>query len=67
VQVEDCADVTITGLQGGELRIGPANTLQPVIIAMGSNAQAAPMPQDPAYLHFIGASYSDGKAVDIAV
>jgi hypothetical protein len=55
----ESGDATIRDLQGGELRTGPANTPQPVIIAMDSNAQAAPMPQDPAYLHFISAGYSD--------
>jgi len=55
----ESGDATIRDLQGGELRTGPANTPQPVIIAMDSNAQAAPMPQDPAYLHFITAGYSD--------
>jgi hypothetical protein len=52
-------DATIRDLQGGELRTGPANTPQPVIIAMDSNAQAAPLPQDPAYVHFLDAGYSD--------
>jgi len=48
--------------QGAELRAGPGNTSLPVIIAMDSNAQAAPLPQDPAYLDFIAAGYDDGWA-----
>lgn len=55
----EVTDATIRDLQGSELRTGPANTPQPVIIAMDSNAQAAPMPQDPAYVNFIGAGYND--------
>jgi hypothetical protein len=46
--------------QGAELRAGPANTSLPVILAMDSNAQAAPLPQDPTYMDFIAAGYSDG-------
>jgi hypothetical protein len=45
--------------QGGELRAGPANTSLPVIVAMDSNAQAFPLPQDATYLDFISAGYSD--------
>jgi len=48
--------------QGAELRAGPANTSLPVILAMDSNAQAAPLPQDPTYMDFIAAGYSDGWA-----
>lgn len=48
--------------QGAELRAGPANTSLPVIIAMDSNAQAAPLPQDPTYMDFIAAGYNDGWA-----
>lgn len=48
--------------QGAELRAGPANTSLPVILAMDSNAQAAPLPQDPAYMDFIAAGYNDGWA-----
>lgn len=55
----ESTDATIRDLQGGELRAGPANTPQPVIIAMDSNAQAAPLPQEPGYLHFLDAGYSD--------
>lgn len=48
--------------QGAELRGGPANTSLPVILAMDSNAQAAPLPQDPTYMDFIAAGFSDGWA-----
>jgi hypothetical protein len=46
-------------LQGAELRAGPANTSLPVIVAMDSNAQAFPFPQDPTYLDFMAAGYND--------
>jgi hypothetical protein len=52
-------DAAIRELQGGELRAGPANTAQPVIVAMDSNAQAAPLPQDATYLDFLAAGYGD--------
>ena len=45
--------------QGAELRAGPANTPLPVIVAMDSNAQAFPLPQDPTYSDFMAAGYSD--------
>jgi endonuclease/exonuclease/phosphatase family metal-dependent hydrolase len=45
--------------QGGELRAGPANTSLPVIVAMDSNSQAFPPPQDGTYTDFISAGYSD--------
>jgi endonuclease/exonuclease/phosphatase family metal-dependent hydrolase len=48
--------------QGAELRAGPANTSLPVILAMDSNAPAAPLPQDPTYMDFIAAGYDDGWA-----
>src|SRR5271170_2048455 len=48
--------------QGSELRTGPANTSLPVILAMDSNSQAAPLPQDPTYMDFIAAGYNDGWA-----
>jgi endonuclease/exonuclease/phosphatase family metal-dependent hydrolase len=50
---------SIREAQGAELRAGPANTSLPVILAMDSNAQAFPLPQDAAYLDFISAGYSD--------
>jgi endonuclease/exonuclease/phosphatase family metal-dependent hydrolase len=49
----------IRELQGGELRAGPAITSLPVIIAMDSNSQAFPLPQDATYLDFMGAGYND--------
>jgi endonuclease/exonuclease/phosphatase family metal-dependent hydrolase len=52
-------DATIRELQGGELRAGPATTTLPVVIAMDSNAQAFPLPQDPTYSDFISAGYRD--------
>ena len=52
-------DPNIRELQGGELRAGPANTSLPLIIAMDSNAQAFPLPQDPTYLDFTSAGYND--------
>jgi hypothetical protein len=45
--------------QGAELRAGPANTALPRIVAMDSNAQAFPLPQDPTYVDFIAAGYND--------
>ena len=50
---------SIREAQASELRVGPANTSLPVIIAMDSNAQAAPLPQDAAYVDFIAAGYND--------
>jgi len=52
-------DPTIRELQGGELRAGPASSSLPVVIAMDSNAQAFPLPQDPTYTDFISAGYND--------
>jgi hypothetical protein len=52
-------DPTIRELQGGELRAGPANTFLPLIVAMDSNAQAFPLPQDPTYTDFVTAGYND--------
>jgi endonuclease/exonuclease/phosphatase family metal-dependent hydrolase len=52
-------DANIRELQGGELRAGPANTSLPLIIAMDSNAQAFPQPQDPTYVDFMSAGYHD--------
>jgi hypothetical protein len=50
---------SIRELQGGELRAGPASTSLPVIVAMDSNAQAFPLPQDATYLDFMGAGFND--------
>src|SRR5713226_2498136 len=55
----ESTDPAIRRLQGGELRAGPTNTSLPVIVAMDSNAQAAPPPQDAAYADFIAAGYKD--------
>lgn len=52
-------DAGIRELQGNELRSGPANSSLPVIIAMDSNAQAFPQPQDPTYVDFLSSGYSD--------
>jgi hypothetical protein len=45
--------------QGAELRAVPANTALPVIVAMDSNAQAFPLPQDATYVDFMSSGYSD--------
>lgn len=45
--------------QGAELRAGPANTSLPLILAMDSNSQAAPRPQDATYTDFLAAGYAD--------
>jgi hypothetical protein len=45
--------------QGAELRGGPANTALPVVLAMDSNAQSFPLPQDPTYIDFSLAGYAD--------
>ncbi len=55
----ESVDSTLRRLQGMELRSGPASTTMPVVIAMDSNAQAAPLPLDAAYVDFIGAGYGD--------
>jgi hypothetical protein len=55
----DSGDPNIRRLQGAELRVGPASTSLPVIIAMDSNAQASPQPHDPTYTDFIDAGYDD--------
>ena len=55
----DSGDPVIRRLQGGELRAGPADTPLPVIIAIDSNARAAPPPQDRTYTDFIAAGYKD--------
>ncbi len=52
-------DANIRELQGGELRAGPANSTLPVVIAMDSNAQAFPLPQEPTYVDFMSAGYND--------
>jgi endonuclease/exonuclease/phosphatase family metal-dependent hydrolase len=58
----ESSDPTLRRLQGMELRAGPAATTLPVVIAMDSNAQAAPLPLDAAYADFVGAGYEDASA-----
>ena len=58
----DAVNATVRELQGAELRSGAAKTSQPVIIAMDSNSQAAPLPQDATYLDFLAAGYHDAWA-----
>ena len=55
----DAGDPSIRQLQGAELRSGLADTVLPVVIAMDSNAQAAPFPKDATYLDFVTAGYAD--------
>lgn len=55
-------DPSIRELQGAELRAGPASTALPVVIAMDSNAQAFPLPQDATYSDFLAAGYGDAWA-----
>jgi hypothetical protein len=52
-------DPTIRELQAAELRAAPASTSLPVIVAMDTNAQAAPPPPDPSYADFLAAGYKD--------
>jgi hypothetical protein len=49
----------IRQLQAAELRAGPASTFLPLIVAMDSNAQAFPLPQDATYVDFMSAGYND--------
>ena len=60
----ESADPTLRRLQGMELRSGPASTAMPVVIAMDSNAQAAPLPLDSTYVDLIGAGYADAWAAN---
>jgi len=55
-------DATVREQQGAELRGGPAVTTLPLILAMDSNAQAAPAPPDPTYVDFVAAGYADAWA-----
>jgi len=58
----ESSDPTVRELQGAELRdpqSQPAKTSQPLVVAMDSNAQAFPFPQDPTYVDFINAGYND--------
>lgn len=56
--LESFVDV-VREAQGAELRAGPANTPLPVIVAMDSNAQAFPLPQDATYVDFMSSGYKD--------
>ncbi len=55
----ESVDPTINQLQGEEIRLGPANTSLPVILAMDSNSPAYPFPQGSTYVDFINAGYRD--------
>jgi len=56
----ESGDSRIRQAQGAELRTGPeTNTSLPIVVAMDSNAQAAPLPQDVTYTDFLYASYND--------
>ena len=55
----ESADAHIRREQAEELRTGPANTSLPVVLAMDSNAQAFPFPQDPTYVDFLVAGFQD--------
>jgi endonuclease/exonuclease/phosphatase family metal-dependent hydrolase len=55
----DSVDPGIRRAQAQELRLGPANTSLPVVIAMDSNAQAAPLPQENTYTDFLFAGFLD--------
>jgi len=55
----ESVDPGIRQLQGEEIRLGPANTSLPVIVAMDSNSQAFPLPQGSTYVDFMAAGYRD--------
>jgi hypothetical protein len=55
----ESVDPDIRQLQGEEIRLGPANTSLPIVVAMDSNAQAYPLPQSPTYEDFMAAGYRD--------
>jgi hypothetical protein len=55
----ESADAHIRREQAEERRTGPADTSQPVVLAMNSNAQAFPFPQDPTYVDFLVAGFQD--------
>jgi hypothetical protein len=55
----DSVDPGVNRLQGQEIRLGPANTSLPVIVAMDSNSQAFPFPQGDTYVDFMLAGYKD--------
>ena len=55
----ESVDAGINQLQGEEIRLGPANTSLPVIVAMDSNSQAYPLPLGATYVDFMAAGYQD--------
>jgi endonuclease/exonuclease/phosphatase family protein len=55
----ESVDADIRRQQGQEIRLGPANTSLPVIIAMDSNSQAAPDPKGATYMDFMASGYRD--------
>ncbi|MEM5371251.1 hypothetical protein V4C53_35185 [Paraburkholderia azotifigens] len=59
----ESSDGNVRERQGSELRDGPAKTQLPVIVAMDSNAQAAPAPIDPTYADFQRTGFLDAWAV----
>jgi hypothetical protein len=56
----ESVDADVRRLQGEEIRLGPANTSLPLIVAMDSNSPAYPFPQGSTYLDFMAAGYRDG-------
>lgn len=55
----ETASAAIREAQGAELRAGPGSTSYSVIVAMDSNAEAFPLPQDATYTDFLSAGYQD--------
>ena len=55
----ESVDDYIQRQQGEEIRLGPANTSLPVIIAMDSNSQAFPEPKGTTYTDFMAAGFRD--------
>ena len=55
----ESVDPGIRELQGEEVRLGPADTSLPVIVAMDSNSQAFPFPQEATYVDFMNAGFHD--------
>jgi hypothetical protein len=55
-------DADVRRAQGEEIRLGPANTSLPVIIAMDSNSQAFPFPQGTVYMDFMASGFRDAWA-----
>ena len=55
----ESVDADIRRQQGEEIRLGPANTPLPVVIAMDSNSQAFPDPKGATYLDFMASGFRD--------